>query len=158
MALRPQQEAFLIAFGLLGNVTEAADKARIGRRTHYDWLDADSEYAAAFKQAKEDYCDQIRAEIRRRVFEGIPEPVIYQGQVQFDVCRDKDTGEILYNDDGIPIVSDRPLVVYKKDSQILMFEAKKHIPEYRERFEHEHTGPGGGPLALTVEFVRPKAA
>ena len=38
-----------------------------------------------------------------------------------------------------------------------MFLLKRHRPEYRENYkvEHEHTGPGGGPMTVTIELVTP---
>jgi hypothetical protein len=40
-----------------------------------------------------------------------------------------------------------------------MFLLKRHRPEYRDNYkvEHEHSGPGGGPLEVTVKFVGTKS-
>jgi hypothetical protein len=39
---------------------------------------------------------------------------------------------------------------------LLMFLIKERRPEYREHHKVEHTGAGGAPLTLKVEFVKPE--
>jgi hypothetical protein len=154
--LTAKQRAFLAAFALLGNPSAAARLSKVGRRSHYDWT-ADPAYAAAVSDAREEYCDSLRAEIRERALRGIAEPVIYQGQLQFEPVRCKTTGRVKRYKDGSPRLSKVPLVVFKKSDVLLMFEAKKHMPEYREAFTQsiEHTGAGGAPIAVHVTFVKP---
>lgn len=156
MALRPRQRAFLAAYAELGNITEAAKAAQTGRRSHYDWLDED-EYKAEFDDATERYCDLLRSELRERVLRGLPEPVIYQGQLQFEPLRDKH-GNLVRDRDGNLKLSNVPLVIYKKTDISLLFEMKKHMPEYRDNAKVEHTGAGGAPLSIEVKFVQPQPA
>ena len=66
----PKKRAFLIAYSRMGNISAACTAVGIGRRTHYDWMQADTKYADAFEQAGEDAADALEAEARRRAFEG----------------------------------------------------------------------------------------
>ncbi len=68
---RDAQDRFLEAYPKLGNITAAAHEATIGRRTHYDWLEADPEYAARFKHAEGEAADALEAEARRRATSGL---------------------------------------------------------------------------------------
>lgn len=61
---------FLQEFTRTGNVSAAAKLADVGRRTHYDWLAQDPDYAAAFAEATEEAGDLLEAEARRRALEG----------------------------------------------------------------------------------------
>jgi hypothetical protein len=74
--LREQQtirnkRTFLEAYAQTGNVSAAAKLAGVGRRTHYDWLENDEAYAAAFAEAADDAADLLEAEARRRAVEGL---------------------------------------------------------------------------------------
>lgn len=72
---------FLEIYARVGNVWEACRQANIARRSHYEWLEGDPDYKAAFNDAKEDACDNLLEEARRRGHEGVEEPVYWQGQV-----------------------------------------------------------------------------
>ena len=48
-----KQRAFLAAFRETGNVCLACEVAKVGRSSHYRWLEKDPEYRAAFDLAKE---------------------------------------------------------------------------------------------------------
>ena len=154
--MNAKQAAFLAAYAGCGIVGPAARAARVARRSHYDWM-ADPEYQAAFKSAKEEAVEALEMEARTRAMVGVAEPVIYQGQLCFDYARDAKTGAVLLNDDGKPIVSEQPLVIWRRSDNLCMFLLKAARPErYRDNATVEHTGPGGGPLAVQVTFVTPK--
>ena len=88
----------------------------IGRRTHYDWLAHDDEYARRFAEADVVAIDKLEEEARRRALAGVNEPVFYQGKIVGHVARKSDT--------------------------LLIFLLKGKRPEvYTER--HEHTGAHG---------------
>lgn len=55
------QRAFLKAYAETGNVKRSCFCARIHRRTHYDWLRDDPQYAEAFEDAKEDAADKLES-------------------------------------------------------------------------------------------------
>lgn len=66
----PKKRAFLATYAQVGNIRHACLAVGIARRTHYDWLETDPAYKAAFEQAGEDAADALEAEARRRAFEG----------------------------------------------------------------------------------------
>ena len=116
----PKKAAFLAAFRESGNVTVAAEAARITRQTHYKWLAEDAAYAEEFADANDQAVDRLEEEARRRAIEGVEEPVgWYQGSAGGTVRKYSDT--------------------------LLIFLLKGARPDrYRER--HEHTGKDGGPI------------
>ena len=118
-----KQAVFLVAFAEHATVAAAATAAHVGRRTHYDWLEADDAYAAHFKDVEEGVTEALEAEARRRAQHGIDEPVHYQGKKVDTIRRYSDT--------------------------LLIFLLKARRPEmYRERVDHSLTGPNGGPLVV----------
>jgi hypothetical protein len=113
------QERFLRQFEKLGTIVHAADKAKVGRRTHYQWLEEDPTYPERFAHAEEIAIQTLERELYRRAHEGVDEPVFYQGAV----CG----------------------VVRKYSDSLLMFALKaKRRSIYADR--HEHTGADGKPL------------
>ena len=154
--MNPKQKAFLAAYAVCGLVGPAARAAKVARRSHYDWM-ADPAYQSAFEAAKEEAIEALEMEARTRAMVGVAEPVIYQGELCFDYARDSKTGAVLLNDEGRPIRSEQPLVIWKKSDNLAMFLLKAARPErYRDNATVEHTGPGGGPLSVQVTFVTPK--
>ena len=124
----PKKRAFLTALAHTGNITEAADIAHIARSAHYQWLEADPVYAAAYKDAMEQAAQRLEAEAKRRAVEGVEEPVFYQG---------KQCG-----------------VIRRYSDVLLMFLLKGAMPDkYKERTSTELTGAGGKPI--TVSFISP---
>jgi transposase len=63
------------------NVSEAARRAGIARRTVYEWKDADPEFAADWLDAEETAADKLELEARRRAVEGVDKPITFQGAV-----------------------------------------------------------------------------
>ena len=72
-----KKDLFLEAYAELGTITHAAKAADIGRRTHYDWLEDDEEYAKAFADAEQAAVDMLEGEARRRAFAGSDTLVIF---------------------------------------------------------------------------------
>ena len=72
--MNSHQRAFLVAFRETGNVRLACEVAKVGRSSHYRWLEEDSEYREAFDLAKEDAADVFEAEAHRRAVEGVEKP------------------------------------------------------------------------------------
>lgn len=63
------------AFARYGTITAATKAVGVGRRTHYNWLETDPEYAAAFADATEAFRESLEAEMFRRAVDGVDEPV-----------------------------------------------------------------------------------
>jgi len=64
------RETFLEELRQTCNVSHAARCAGIGRRTAYDWRDADPEFAAAWDDAEQEGVDALELAARERAIEG----------------------------------------------------------------------------------------
>lgn len=125
-----KKQDFLERFTEAGTVQYAAALAGVGRRTVYEWLEADPIFAAEFKRAEEDVADKLEAEAIRRACEGIDKPVYYQGQ-KVDTYKEK-------------------------SDTLLIFLLKGQKPEkYGDKVRQEHTGAGGGPIRVDFGVSRP---
>ena len=125
--LNANQRAFLAAYAKCGNITTAAEIAKVDRSRHYRWRE-NPEYAEAFGLATEEAAQRLEAEARRRAEEGVEEPVFYKG---------KKCG-----------------VIRKYSDTLLIFLLKGAMPDkYKERTSTELTGAGGKPI--TVSFISP---
>ena len=95
--VHPKRRAFLAAFRETGNVRLACEVAKVGRSSHYRWLEMHPEYRKAFELAKEEAGDILEAEVFRRAVEGVEKPVgWYKGQPGGYVREYSDTLLIFY--------------------------------------------------------------
>lgn len=109
------RDKFLDGLRSTASVTKAALLANSSRQHFYAWRNDDEEFAKEWQEALEMGVEALEDECRRRAFEGIDEPVFYQG-VQ---CA----------------------VVKKYSDTLAMFMLKAHRPEkYRERHDVNVTG------------------
>ncbi|HXA67388.1 MAG TPA: hypothetical protein VNV82_19680 [Bryobacteraceae bacterium] len=60
-----KQHAFLAAYSKQGNVSAAAKAAKIGRRSHSNWL-KEPEYRTAFEDAREEAADYLEGQAWKR--------------------------------------------------------------------------------------------
>lgn len=117
----PKKRAFLAAYATCGNITTAAEAAKIDRTTYYVWTENDPDFVTAANFAREEAADRLEEEARRRAAEGFNEPVFYQGEQVGAVRRYSDT--------------------------LLIFLLKGARPEkYADR--HEVSGRNGGPVGV----------
>lgn len=65
-----KKAAFLAAFVETARVSSAVKAAGIGRRTHYNWLAADPDYAQSFEEAELRAAKVLEEEARRRAIAG----------------------------------------------------------------------------------------
>lgn len=86
-----EQARFLSEYAKCGNILLAANKAKIKRAKHYDWLEGDPDYEVRFATAHEEACEVLEAEAHRRAVVGIQEPVWYQGQKCGSIKKYSDT-------------------------------------------------------------------
>jgi len=106
---------FLAALQRTGNVSRACKAEGIGRRTAYEWREADAEFAQQWDEAVEDGLDNAEQELYRRAVKGTLKPVFQGGKKVGSIREFSDT--------------------------CLIFLLKGGRPEkYRERFEHDHKG------------------
>lgn len=125
-----RQARFLKAYATAGTILGASALARVGRRTHYDWLERDEAYQTVFAEAREDAADHLEQEAIRRAHDGVRKPV-YQGGKRVGWIQE-------YSD------------------VLLIFLLKGLRPEkYRERFEHTGAGKGGAMLVSYDASMNP---
>lgn len=76
-----REEKFLAVLRRTCNVSEAAAAAGIGRRTAYEWRDADDAFREAWDDAAQEAADHLEREAWRRAVEGTDKPITFQGQI-----------------------------------------------------------------------------
>lgn len=87
----PKQAAFLGAYAICGNITKAAEIAKVHPDTpRCHWKDEPG-FVAAMEKATEEAADRLESEARRRAEEGVDEPVFYKGEVCGTVRKYSDT-------------------------------------------------------------------
>jgi hypothetical protein len=121
---------FLAAFAESHLVSEAAKRAGIHRDTAYAWRKADPEFAAEWAEIEEASTERLEQEALRRAVDGWVERPVFdkEGEQVGEVRKFSDT--------------------------LLIFMLKARRPDtYRERYQHEHTGPDGGPIAAEIVAV-----
>ena len=101
------QATFLEAYEHSANILRAAEQTEISREIVYYWLEHDERFLFAYHLADAAANAHIEAEIRRRAMEGWDEPVYQQGA--------------------------RVGTVRKYSDTLLIFYAKRRMPEYREK-------------------------
>lgn len=82
---------FLDALMACGNVTKSAEATKISRQEWYREKDENEAFAKAWDEALKIGADGLEDEARRRAFEGVSEPVFYQGNVAGHVQKYSDT-------------------------------------------------------------------
>lgn len=93
----PKKRAFLSAYSLLGNVSDAARTAVISRGLHYHWLEIDTDYAEAFKDARESATDLLERHAVVRATQGVSRPFVHMGKIVTD-AKDKPVVMTKYSD------------------------------------------------------------
>jgi len=123
------QLVFLSALRVNGNVTAACDRARISRETAYTWREKYKAFGAEWDEAQKRFDDRIRTAFVERGIEGFEEPMV-------------SAGKVVYGPDG------RPLMVRKYSDTLLLALARSRMPEFRDKQQLEHSGPGGSPIQV----------
>ena len=85
------EKAFLSALENTGIVAWAAKAAGVGRRTVYDHLNADPDFAEKWEEALDSAEARLEEEVMRRALEGEQVPVHYKGKVVGHKTRKSDT-------------------------------------------------------------------
>jgi uncharacterized protein with ATP-grasp and redox domains len=119
--IHKKQADFLAQFCELANVTQAAKKARVGRRTVYDWLQTDIPFKKEYKKATKIAIGVLEDEAARRAISGTDKPIFYKGKKVATVKEYSDT------------------------LLIVLLKAQKP-KKYKDRFQGELTGKGGKAL------------
>lgn len=125
-AIERLRAVFLESLAESGNVYSACERARLPRRTAYEWKKADDDFSKAWDQCIEEGIEGLIDEANRRAYVGTLRPVYQKGHK---------VGEIREYSD-----------------QLLMFLIKAKRPEYRDRAAVDvHVGLG---LADRLEAAR----
>ena len=65
-----KKRAFLAAFSRSGSLSQAAKRAGVDRRTHYNWLKSDQLYAVAFHEAVHEAGDALEDKLNEMAHDG----------------------------------------------------------------------------------------
>ncbi len=161
--LANKERAFLAAVALTGSITEAAAAAKIDRSWHYERLKTHPAYPARFAEAMARGDDALEDEVTYRAKRGVYEPLVWQGRFQYPQERYEISPEVPAGDwkdekrvEAVPaeygwrdVPGAPPLGVWRKSDALLMFRQRGRFARYRQNFT-EVTGPGGGPIELSV--------
>lgn len=91
----PKKRAFLSAYSQVGTITHAAKAAGVDRTLHFHWMKADDEFAEAFEQARQCFCDELEFEAMRRARHGVQQDIFYKG-VKIATKRDYSDALIIF--------------------------------------------------------------
>jgi hypothetical protein len=135
--LRNKQRAFLAAIAITGSIKQAAEEAKVGRTSHYKWMDADPRYPDRFAKAMAEGDDAYEDEVSVRAYKGVFEPLVFQGQFSYEQipCLDPETGLQLTTTDPITgrtilkFARGEILGVWKKSDALLMFRQRGRFPD-----------------------------
>lgn len=107
---------------------EMADIIGVGEKTLNNWKEAHPEFLQSLKEGKEN----ADANVANR---------LYQRAMGYEHPEDK-----IFNDNGLPLIV--PTIKhYPPDPTAAIFWLKNRQPQkWRDRKEHELSGPGGGPI------------
>lgn len=72
-------------------MSRSCEQARLSRVAVYDWRAADPQFASEWDEAVEFGTEELEEEARRRAYEGVDEPVFYQGTECGTVRKYSDT-------------------------------------------------------------------
>ena len=150
------KQLFIDSLKRVHSVTLACEKAKISRQSAYDWRKDDEEFATQWENAVERDKDIARASIYERGILGWDEPVVNGGMLiyEYEPVLD-DEGNQRFDSKGKPIMKrSKPVSVHKWSDTLAVAYAKANLPEYKEKQQIEHTGPGGGPLQQRVEVYK----
>lgn len=151
--IRALKQAFLSAYVETAAFNRAAAMIGVKYATVKDWIDdarsespVDKEFAKAFTVARSEAADTVEGEIARRGMEGVPEPVVSQGELVWMPHR-KSNGDPLYayrTKEGEMVVPDpetgnplelgkdyviRPLTVRRYSDRLLLARARALMPD-----------------------------
>jgi len=86
-----KQRGFLAMLAQCCNVGKSCAAVGIDRSTAYTWREKDADFAAAWEKALQIGISALEDEAHRRAFDGVDEPVFYQGEVCGAVKKYSDT-------------------------------------------------------------------
>ena len=95
-SLTAQLRAFLVAYSVVGNVSEACELAKMTAKHHYTSISQSEIYRDCYAQAQKLFVERLEREVTRRAIEGWDKPVVSAGKlVCFERVYDTKLMEIL---------------------------------------------------------------
>lgn len=98
-----KKAAFLTALAETGNPYMAAAITKIGRASHYRWLEKDPEYARLTLLAKEQAIEKMESLLMERIQHGTLAPIVEGGKVKGYVRKVNDTLLMFYLNAARPL-------------------------------------------------------
>lgn len=143
------KKLFIDVYRTHGVLGRAALTVGISKRTISKWRKEDPQFEQDLIDAYEDAVDEAEVELRKRAIHGAEEPLVYKGQPIYK--RNPETGELLYDANGQPII----LTVPRRSDRLLEVYTRTHRPQYKEKSEVAITGPGGAAFEnkIKIEFI-----
>lgn len=135
-----QQKAFLDHFSQNCNITAAAERAGVCRKTTYNWRKADPAFLEAYLEAEAEGWDRLEHAARQ---EAMPHDVEIE---EMGIVTDRLGNPVMDLSTGLPRMLVTKRIKKRECNPILMmFLLKSHDPaRYRERYDVQHSGPGVG--------------
>lgn len=121
----PKQKKFLTEYAKHCSIRMTVEKTKITAASHYYWMEHSSNYKAAYSSVKDMVADTLEDAAFERAVHGVDEPVFYKDEKIADVKKFSDT--------------------------LTIFLLKGNKPEKYNKDRHEHSGPNGGPIPLSIE-------
>ena len=145
-----KQEKFLDAYAECGTMMQALQKSGVTETRFNTWMQSDETFVQLFNTARAAWGDKIRARIHQVALEGVPEPIVYKGQIQY--LRDDD-GEFILDARG----RRQPVTVPKYDNRVLLRLAEANLDEFAKgKHGGDHAARpagGGGPANIQINFI-----
>lgn len=137
----PWQGVFLDSLSTLPVVSSAARSAGISRAWAYRVAGEDPDFKQAWAEA---------------IAQGVE--VVEQHVIRWATVGIMKRTTVTKRDAAGLVVEEIETVATDINPLLAMFVLKRHKPEYRERYGLEHSGPGGGPIQMTVQEKLNEAA
>lgn len=131
---------FLTHFAMFGLKIHACHAAGICWQTLRNYEKQDEVFAAAYEEAYELHKEILVEEARRRATQGCVEYYMYKGHPVMVQSTTPD-GQPAFDENDEPIME--PLVKRVYSDRLMELLLKRHIPEFRERYEVDHGFKGG---------------
>lgn len=119
-------KAFIEVLRRTGNRALACRQVKINASTLNGWMERSPEFAEMVADARDEACDYMELEAWNRAVEGIDEPIIFHGKLQY--LKDHE-GNLKLDENGKP----QPLTIKKYDTPLLIFLLKAERPQKFDR-------------------------
>ena len=110
---KERKDAFLLAYGNLVDVEQAAASAGVSSACHYYWKKQDATYRAAWELTLEHLLDRLITAGYHRAIHGVPKLIMHKGAVIEAPVINRYTGLVQIDNDGKTVMA--PLVEWTID-------------------------------------------